>query len=155
MAKKCKEINSWQDVNERLQSMNALELERKQLTLDLQPRIAELQESLRQLTDPLTEQLNESEQAISAWVLEHKDDFKDSKTKELAAGKIALRSITSVLIADEEKTLKELKKRGFMDCIKETLKPIKTAIKKLLSPADLAKCGCEIVTSESVQITLL
>ena len=89
----------------------------------------------------------EAERQLCAWIDANPDAFQRPKSRSNAYGKYGLRSVSNLRILNAELLLAELEARGYEDCIKRVVEPIKPAVRKRLTDGE-ALPGTEIEVGE-------
>lgn len=84
-------------------------------------------------------------------MLEHKDEFVQSRTKEFSYGTISCRVSKAVRVISKEVCLKSLKALGMSDYIIIKEEPNKEML-KTLSDIELAKVACEFKVTDNISI---
>lgn len=142
-----KPLKDWEQVdcalacmNAQAQKANGIKMQINELTLELQ----------RELSETL-EQLSANEMRIVEFVKGHLSDFGDKKSRKLRSGSVAIREVSSVELDDEAKACEVLRRLGKLDCIKESVKPVKAALKGL-DPEVMALIGASVAVDTKVAV---
>ena len=159
MAKTAKavSIKTWDDVTTVVAEMSHICEDRAAIAAKYEPELRRLQAEQAELLAPLDARYDELESNVQAFALSHLDDFGKKKTIEFPYGSVSMRKTESVQYtgkdqaAAEKAAAEKLRELGLKDCFKETLKPVKAALKRLSQDIlDLAG----VIISESISITV-
>ncbi len=89
--------------------------------------------------------------AVTEFVLQHKDDLGDQRRRSMETGEVSLRSTTTVVIPDPDKTLEYVMRKGLEACFKQEATLIKDSFKGL-DPDDRTAAGVSVVNDDTVTI---
>lgn len=145
-------LKNWQEVDLTLAAMNGLARKILELRQKIEPQIEALAKELNESTAASLMKLDQQEGRIRAFCLSHLEEFAQQKSRKLPNGQVAIRATCSVAIEDEEKTCQVLRQLGKLECLKETCRPVRAAIKNL-PPALLEQVGASLVEDTQVKVT--
>lgn len=146
-----KNLKDWGEVNTALETLGKLSARKEALEYQLRPEIDRLTAELLSETEPVEAEIKALETLIRYFVECHLADFKDNKTKALAAGSISVRKTARLELEDEEEAIDALLEMGLTNCVQVNYKPVKAAIKNL-SKGDLICIGAKVFDDVTVTI---
>ncbi len=144
-------LTSWDEVNLALRTLGDLTMRKRELENSLTEKKNAIQAEHDLVAKPVLDELTAVHKTIEAFVLEHKDEFVDSRTKEFSHGTISCRVSKSVRVLSKEVCLKALKAAKMMDFIKIKEDPNKDML-KTLTDVQLAKVGCSLTVKDNISI---
>lgn len=142
---------SWEQINDLLKRLGELTVRKRTLENEKTELLSEITARFDAEAAPVLAEMKTVEETISAFVLEHKDEFVKSRTKELSHGSISMRVSTSVKIISRAICLKVLNAMGMHDFINVKETPNKDMLASL-SDVELAKLSCEKKTVDNISI---
>lgn len=144
-------LKNWDEVNLALKSLANLTVAKRDLENQKTEQINALTARFDAISAPLLADISGLEEDITAYVLLHKDEFVESRTKDFSFGSISLRVSKSVKVISKAVCIKALKALGMTDFISVKEDPNKDML-KTLSDIELAKVACEFKVTDNISI---
>ncbi len=144
-------LNNWDEVNLALRTLGNLTMRKRELENSLTEKKNAIQSEHDLVAKPVLDELTTVLKTIEGFVLEHKDEFVDSRTKEFSHGTISCRVSKSVRVHSKEVCLKALKASKMLDFINVKEDPNKDML-KTLTDIQLAKVGCSLTVKDNISI---
>jgi len=110
---------------------------------------ADLAAHYEEETAPRRLAVEEMTGALSTWISTNRGEFADPRTVKTELGEFGLRTVTSLIIGDEETLLEHLMQAGYTDCFEVIRKVIKPAVTKRLK-AGTELPGCALNSGDTV-----
>ncbi len=144
-------LTSWDEVNLALRTLGNLTIRKRELENSLTEKKNAIQAEHDLVAKPVLDELTTVMKAIEAFVLDHKDEFVDSRTKEFSHGTISCRVSKSIRVLSKDVCLKALKAAKMQDFINVKEDPNKEML-KTLTDIQLAKVGCSLTVKDNISI---
>ena len=151
-------IKNWDEVNDKLKFIAESTSKRDELNAKQNDEVLKVQGKYKDTLEGLNKDLTEAEGDLTAFVILHEGDFKDSKTKVFDYGEISIRKGSGSLVPkeglSEEKVISNIKKiynKKAAQFLKLT-ESINKAVLNTLKPAELKKLGLMLLTKTNIHI---
>jgi len=115
----------------------------------LEQRIARLKAQHAERTGPQRQAAEALRERLSAYINNHREQFKKPRTVKSEFGEFGLRTATELLIADEPALVSHLMEQGYTDCFETVRRPIKPAIKQRLNDGESVP-GCSLNSGDTI-----
>lgn len=143
--KKVKEtyLKDWEAVNFTLKEIAEHEQTLQRLEADMNARIDEIKLAESFEADPHIKSIKILEKRVKEFVLEHKEDLGNKKTRELTFGNTGFRKSTKLVIKDTAGTILKLIANKMNDCVN---------VKKTINKENLRKYSDERIAAAGAEI---
>lgn len=145
------ELHNWKEVNDQLKTLAELTVQKRDLENKKTDLIREITAKYDAEAAPIISEMDTIQKSIEAFVLEHKDEFTKTRTKELSHGIISFRVSTSIKVISKSICLRALHAMGLDDYIIVKEEPNKEML-RTLDDITLAKVACEKKTVDNISI---
>lgn len=156
-------INNWNDVDNNIAIIAAMEMENEIQTAEMNEKILAIKKEYEPGIKKTEEYINEHTKAIEKYCKKFKKQFKEARSKDLTYGRVGFRDgkpslrlvkgYTWKAVLDK---IKDAFKTRYMD-IKPTLKKqsiIDDYERGMLTPEQLEDLGCKVAKSETFYIKI-
>ena len=145
------QINDWTEVDGALRRLGEINIEVEKQDGKLTLEINQLKDKFTERVNPLLAEHKCIENGIKAFVLQHKSEFANIRTREFNFGEVGFHVASKVVVTAPKVTIAALKELGLKAClnIEESLNKDQL---KTLSDAVLAKVGARKETVDNLTI---
>jgi phage host-nuclease inhibitor protein Gam len=145
-------IRTWDEADEKLKQIAALQRELEAATREYEEQVAELKQQLKEISDPINDQIEAFGKLLETFATENMDAFADKRTKTLHFGELGFKvgkpTVKGVPSgrneAELERFIANLKARRMFDCVR-TVEEVDKNVLRIQPPVVLSELGVSVV----------